>query len=178
MAREVVPDGSFKLNKLEWSPWKLAIAPTSAVAAGTSGWLPRRRSVAAGMDVGVRNTRLFQRHKTSPAVYELAVQRMAGTKRYVMYVCCADNLQGAHWDTRLLRNAYVNTQIDSVINNGCSVYIRQAPIKDGHSYTIEGQKVTGHQDVKRQAAKLYSYAWCSNTKRSVTRRGVALATKP
>ena len=140
LKRENVSERNFRLNRLTWTPWQLAIIPEySGETGGRRNW--RKRKNGRGY---IRHS-IFGGKFQYTALYECAVQRRRRTKRYVVYSVSSSGFKTS-WGSRLLDKRAKN-QVDKVLRQGCSVYIRRA-ILTSHT----------KQEVV-QSLKLYDYAW-------------------
>lgn len=84
-------------------------------------------------------------------MYEVAVQTKPRTKKHVVFTKVSNGLSLAmRWEKALFGNRKVKQQMDSVVNQGCKVFIRRVILKKG------GASPT---DKCRSLPDLYDYAW-------------------
>ncbi|KAL4237476.1 hypothetical protein ACF0H5_002192 [Mactra antiquata] len=142
--RENVPENNFLLRDMNWSEWKLVIAPSSRVVNDMQVTVPR-----TGTGSGYRVSNIFGGKTKMAAIYEVSVQTKAHSRKFVVYskVCRGFN-SGKNWENQLFGRKGVKQQIDSVVKKNCSVYIRRMKLRS--------DKIS---DKVRHAMRRYDFAW-------------------
>ena len=152
LKREDVPQTNFMLRDLKWSPWMFVIGPEGPASVS---W--RKRS---GDGCGYRAPVIFNGQTKLLALYEVSVVPKHRVNKLVVFSkLCKGFASKSNWEKTLLGKKHLSEQIDSVVKQGCQVYLRRAVLKRG--------KVN---DKVGEAMKRYDYAWkCSPSDRSCHR---------
>ncbi|XP_060567147.1 uncharacterized protein LOC132725943 [Ruditapes philippinarum] len=121
LRRENVPWSNFVLREMQWSPWKIAIAPDKQKHLKIT-------CARKGNGCGYRAEKIFMGKTQVPALYEVSVQTKYRAKRHIMYhklLCKGFRSLESNWENRLFGNSDITTQIDRVVKKGCCVYVRR-----------------------------------------------------
>ena len=144
LRRENVPSNNFALRKMQWSPWKLVIAPVKMTK-------PKITHARDGKGCGFRAEEIFNSKTQVPALYEVSVQTKFRTKRHVVYNKISPKGFGSmksNWESNLLGKSDITKQIDSIVKKGCCVYVRRLLFK----------KPKMLDDANKSLGR-YDYAW-------------------
>ena len=143
LRRENVPECNFMLREMNWSPWYQVI---SSVEISEIDINQKRR----GAGCGFRATQIFGGKTKVPALYEVAVQTKYRTRKHVLYskLCRSGFNVKRNWERSMFSKSDLKTQIDRVVENKCSVFIRRVLIK--------GEK---KRELVKRSLVNYDYAW-------------------
>ncbi|XP_060578149.1 uncharacterized protein LOC132735233 [Ruditapes philippinarum] len=161
LRRENVPQSNFALRELQWSPWKIAIAPDEQKQLKIT-------CARAGDGCGYRAEEIFKGKTQVPALYEVSVQTNHRAKRHIMYhklSCKGFRSLNSKWENRLLGNSNITAQIDSVVKKGCCVYIRRVLLtkpkmlneankcltRYDYAWNVVKSERTGHRQVTKNS---------------------------
>ncbi|KAL5007701.1 hypothetical protein ScPMuIL_016507 [Solemya velum] len=165
--RETVPETKFAMNSCGWTRWRLAI--TSDLTGSLAGkWYKRRSGGRKRVNLFTPDNKL----KNKTLMYEVAVQTKPHTKKRAVFTKVSNGLSfPLKWEKALFGNRRVKQQMDSVVNQGCKIFIRRVILKKG------GVSPT---DKCRTLPELYDYAWSTrrsvrNHHRTVTRDSVRIS---
>ena len=108
----------------------------------------RKRS---GDGCGYRAPVIFNGRTNVPAIYEVAVQPAGRVRPFVVYCKTSKGFsRKSNWEKCLLGKSDIKTQIDKVVKQNCTVFMRRAVLKSEKE-----------QDKLKPALKRYDYAWKS-----------------
>lgn len=151
LRRENVPESNFLMREMAWSKWQLVISPSQKIVIDTPKQMASNvSSKRSGSDCGYRAKQIFGGKTNVPAIYEIGVQTKSHARKYVTYnkVCRGFTTTGMNWENKLFGRKDIRVQIDNIVKNNCSVFVRRMQLKNDKS---KGQV--------RQALKRYDYAW-------------------
>ncbi|XP_067678221.1 uncharacterized protein [Haliotis asinina] len=153
LRREEVFENNFSLRDMDWSPWVKVISPVVPLKQEAQ-WEKRR-----GANPGFRRRTVFKSQNNKPALYEISVQTTRFGRRCVVFSkFCHHIPDNVNWETRLLGNKLVRAQVNNVVSQNCSVFVRR----------VVYRRPSGH--VKTAAMmKSYDYAWRRLRSRSTAR---------
>ncbi|XP_046566866.1 uncharacterized protein LOC124275380 [Haliotis rubra] len=146
LMREEIPEDNFALKDMDWSPWVKGISPRRPQPQDADRWEKRW----GDMKTGFRTKKIFSSKNNKPALYEIGVQVNRNGRRFVVLnTLCRHIPDGVHWETRLFGNKIVKAQVNKVVSQGCSVFVRRATFKT----------VKSHDKTVQSALLTYDYAW-------------------
>ena len=150
--REKVTEAKFALAfpSLNWSRWQTLMVPSGAHQS-TDRPVPHRSFY-------VRRAPNLRRSAHKAAVYELAVQTHARSKRYVMFARVTSGVRSRDWMRSLFGRAY--GVCDAVLRQGgddISVCVRRAFLAKNSE--PRHQHVTQARKTRSLLNRAYSYAW-------------------
>ncbi|XP_071118228.1 uncharacterized protein [Haliotis cracherodii] len=144
--REEIPEDNFVLKDMDWSPWIKVISPRLPAKPDADRWEKRWGDVKTGF----RTKKIFNSMKSKPALYEIGVQVSRNGRRFVVLnTLCRHLPDNANWETRLLGHRIVKAQVNKVVSQGCSVFVRRTEYKT----------VKSHEKNVQSALLTYDYAW-------------------
>ncbi|XP_060594237.1 uncharacterized protein LOC132748644 isoform X2 [Ruditapes philippinarum] len=122
--REKLPDTCMTkgaLKTITWSKWINGVEPKMPTNKQKSNFMKLRTNQGYGPKT------IFDNDFEKPAIYEVAVQLPWSRKKYVVYFHMTRRgfAMSGHWSTNLLRHNKVRQEINNVLNQGCSIYIRR-----------------------------------------------------
>ncbi|XP_067678307.1 uncharacterized protein [Haliotis asinina] len=143
LRREEVFENNFSLRDMDWSLWVKVISPVVPLKQEAQ-WEKRR-----GANPGFKRRTVFKSQNNKPALYEVSVQTTKFGRRCVVFSkFCHHIPNNVNWETRLLGNKLVRAQVNNVVSQNCSVFVRR----------VVYRRASGH--VKTAAMmKSYDYAW-------------------
>ncbi|WAR25117.1 YR811-like protein [Mya arenaria] len=153
--REKLPDSCMSkgpLRGLTWSKWIKVVIPEAPKEA--KSMYTKRRS-----NKGYLLKTWFKEGFTVPAMYEFALQLPGkGTsKKYVVY--CRMTRHGfsrsGTWYSNLLRHKTVRQEVNRVIDNGCTIYVRRGAAK-GKTKGVQYKRMVAASDYVKDH---FDYAW-------------------
>ncbi len=146
LRREEVPEKNFMLSDKDWSPWVRVICPDIPANQDAALWEKRR-----GDGNGYRIKTMFTSKNNKPALYELSVQNNSryGRKFVVFQKFCRHIPESVSWERRLLGKTSVRAQVNQVVSQGCSVFVRRVVYRTAAS----------HVKASIPSLKSYDYAW-------------------
>ncbi|XP_046566865.1 uncharacterized protein LOC124275379 [Haliotis rubra] len=153
LRREEVFDNNFSLRNLDWSHWIKVISPNIPLKLGVQ-WEKRRCT-----NSGFRKKTVFKLSNNKPALYEVGVQKTPYGRKFVVFSkFCRHIPDNVNWETRLFGNKNVKVQVNNVLSQNCSVYVRRVVYRRASSH------------LKTVALlKSYDYAWRRPRSRSCAR---------
>ncbi|XP_046566853.1 uncharacterized protein LOC124275374 [Haliotis rubra] len=153
LRREEVFENNFSLRDMDWSPWVKVISPDVPLKQEAQ-WEKRR-----GANPGFRKRTVFKSQNNKPALYEFSVQTIKYGRRCVVFSkFCHHIPDNVNWETRLFGNKLVRAQVNNVVSQKCSIFVRR----------VVYRRASGH--VKTVAMmKSYDYAWRRLRSRSTAR---------
>ena len=109
------------LKTITWSKWINCVEPTKPTSKKKSDFVKLRTNQGYGP------RRLFDNNFKTPAIFEVAVQLPGSRKKYVVYfrMTKIGFARSGHWSTNLLRHKKVRQEVNRVLNEGCSIFIRR-----------------------------------------------------
>ncbi|XP_064603770.1 uncharacterized protein LOC135469159 [Liolophura sinensis] len=138
--RASVPQSNFLFNDLTWSPWKLVIS-------GNTDSLPQWRK-RNGTSTYRRRLAFSETHRR--AIYEFSLQDRKGAKRRVVFFKVIEGFESPErWETKLLRDFCIRSEINDVVSDGCEVFVRRALLKRSQSV----------RSCRSKLRNLYNYEW-------------------
>ncbi|XP_067677468.1 uncharacterized protein [Haliotis asinina] len=154
LRREEVFENNFSLRDMDWSPWVKVISPDVPLKQDAQ-WEKRR-----GANPGFRRRTVFKSQNNKPALYEISVQTTRFGRRCVVFSkFCHHIPDNVNWETRLLGNKLVRAQVNNVVSQNCSVFVRR----------VVYRRASGHAKTAAMM-KSYDYAWrCLRRLRSTAR---------
>ncbi|XP_046566858.1 uncharacterized protein LOC124275375 isoform X3 [Haliotis rubra] len=164
LRREEVFENNFSLRDMDWSSWIKVISPDVPLKQEAQ-WEKRR-----GANPGFRKRTVFKSKNNKPAVYEFSVQTIKYGRRCVVFsMFCHHIPDNVNWETRLLGNKIIRAQVNNIVSQNCSVFVRR----------VVYRMVSGH--VKSVALmKSYDYSWrrlrSRSTARHVYKQGSTIST--
>ncbi|XP_067677857.1 uncharacterized protein [Haliotis asinina] len=153
LRREEVFENNFSLRNMDWSHWIKVISPDLPLKLGVQ-WEKRR-----GANPGFRKKKVFKIGNNKPALYEVGVQKTPYGRKFVVFSkFCRHIPDNVKWETRLFGNKNVKAQVNNVVSQNCSVYVRRVVYRRRSSR------------LKTLALlKSYDYAWSRPRSRSCAR---------
>ncbi|XP_067679209.1 uncharacterized protein [Haliotis asinina] len=153
LRREEVSENTFSLRNMDWSHWIKVISPDLPLKLGVQ-WEKRR-----GANPGFRKKTVFKVSNNKPALYEVGVQKTPYGRKFVVFSkFCRHIPDNVKWETRLFGNKNVKAQVNNVVSQNCSVYVRRVVYRRRSSH------------LKTLALlKSYDYAWRHSRSRSCAR---------
>ena len=144
-------------HHLKWSDWELALLPAPPVGKEKE-WPPR----ASGP--GFRKRQLFKGDSRQVAVYEIAVQRREGCKKFVVFYTTTGGfaLKRHTWETYLLRNRQVKAEVNRLLDEGWRVHVRRACLNKGQRPSELRRSLDRLGRINKSLLKKYDYAWRKN----------------
>ncbi|XP_071118668.1 uncharacterized protein [Haliotis cracherodii] len=143
LRREEVFENNFSLRNMDWSPWVKVISPDVPLKQDAQ-WEKRR-----GANPGFRKKTIFKSENNKPALYEIGVQSIRYGRRCVVFSkFCHYIPDNVKWETRLLGNKLVRAQVNNVVSQDCSVYMRRVVYRRA-LYHVKTASML----------KSYDYAW-------------------
>ncbi|XP_045166590.2 uncharacterized protein LOC123529987 [Mercenaria mercenaria] len=152
--RENLPDSCMNkdaLKNLTWTKWICGVEPKMP----TNKQKSKFEKLRTNQGYGPKS--IFDGNYKLPAIYEFAVQIPGSRKKYVVYFRMSKGgfRRSGLWATNLLRHKKVRQEVNSVLNQGCSIYIRRG---------VPKAKATGKKRSQMQSANDYirdnfDYAW-------------------
>ncbi|XP_061170107.1 uncharacterized protein LOC133179344 [Saccostrea echinata] len=141
LKRENVAETNFSMNRIHWSPWELVISPIKPE--DDSVWTERHRGRK-----GFRKSTVCGGKTFPAAVYEFSVRKPSDSKRYVTYCKLSSGFTSTRcWESRLLSDSDVRSQVNKVVSLGYSVFVRRCLVTDSNKNTI------------KKSLLRYDYAW-------------------
>ena len=141
LKREIVPETNFSMNRIQWSSWELAIAPSRPV--DDSEWEERYRGRK-----GFRKSTICGGKTFPAAVYEFSVRKSGDCKRFVAYCKLSSGFTKTRcWESRLLSDSDVRSQVNKMVSLGYCVFVRRCLVTDSNKDTI------------KKSLLRYDYAW-------------------
>ena len=160
--RERVTKRIFALADMDWSRWKLGITPIAPTGNRANTWRARHRD-----HVGVRRTTIFHSDDTTtPSVYEIAIQPHSAAPKHPVSFFVTTGFQGRRWDHAIFPEN-VHKQVDQVLERGCKLYIRRAPLKTDGEKTVKDSV----KEMRTLLSRTYDYAWRTRYDATVRTRG-------
>ncbi|XP_067678222.1 uncharacterized protein [Haliotis asinina] len=153
LRREEVFENNFSLRDMDWSLWVRVISPFVPLKQEAQ-WEKRR-----GANPGFKRRTVFKSQNNKPALYEVSVQTTKFGRRCVVFSkFCHHIPDNVNWETRLLGNKLVRAQVNNVVSQNCSVFVRR----------VVYRRASGHTKAAAMM-KPYDYAWGRLRSRSTAR---------
>lgn len=152
--REKLPDSCMSagpLKSITWSKWVCAVEPTMPKTKTKSKYVKLRTNQGYGPKA------IFNNNFKVSAIYEVAVQLPDSRKKYVVYlrISKAGFSRSGLWATNILRHKKVRTEVNNVLKQGCTIYIRRGLPKAKTSVKKRSQTVAANDYIRDN----YDYAW-------------------
>ncbi|XP_071118680.1 uncharacterized protein [Haliotis cracherodii] len=164
LRREEVFENNFSLRNMDWSPWVKVISPDVPLKQDAQ-WEKRR-----GANPGFRKKTIFKSENNKPALYEIGVQSIRYGRRCVVFSKFSHYIpDNVNWETRLLGNKIVRAQVNNVVSQDCSVYVRRVVYRRASYHAKTASMI-----------KSYDYAWrrlrrSRSTSRHVFKQGTTIS---
>ncbi|XP_046566709.1 uncharacterized protein LOC124275271 [Haliotis rubra] len=120
LRREEVFENNFSLRDMDWSHWVKVISPDLPLKQNAQ-WEKRR-----GANPGFKRRTVFKFKNNKPAFYEISVQTIKYGRRCVVFSMFGHHIpNNVNWETQLLGNKLVRAQVNNVVSQNCSVFVRR-----------------------------------------------------
>lgn len=152
--REKLPDSCMSkgpLKSIVWSNWVAAIVPKLPTGKNKSNYVKLRTNNGYGLK------KIFDGNFKTSAIYEVAVQAPDWKKKYVVYFRMSKRgfCRSGLWATNLLRHKKVRKEVDSVLKQDCTIFLRRG-VPKAKSESKQAEQMTRVSDFIRDN---YDYAW-------------------
>lgn len=153
------------LKCITWSKWICAVEPIMPTSKQKSKFVKIRSNHGYGPKT------IFDNNFKVSAIYEVAVQVPGSRKKNVVYFRMSKEgfkLSG-HWATHLLRHQKVRMEVNNVLAQGCSIYLRRG-LSTARTISL---KKTGMIAASKYIRDNFDYAW----KKYIWRRSLDAVSK-
>jgi hypothetical protein len=139
------------LKTITWSKWINGVEPKMPTNKQKSNFIKLSTNQGYGLKL------IFDNDFKKPAIYEVAVQLPGSRKKYVVYFRMTKRgfARSGHWSTNLLRHNKVRQEVNNVLNQGCSIYIRRGVPKAKKVDKFVSQMKAANDYIRDN----FDYAW-------------------